>query len=152
MLFGGSQLLLVEEGAGRFSTVLRSVDGTEKRLPTTTPTKDLIAATEIDYRQYRREIKRLREEHPLFENRRDILMTYLDDFVAEALLLPAVLQKTDPVSFFVLGELLHQVVQAEDDSSASFLLNTAGELRTADELRRENQKEHQSLREKYGKG
>ena len=51
-----------------------------------------------------------------------------EDFVAEALLLPAMLQKADPVSFFVLGELLHQVLQAEDDGSASFLLHTAEEL------------------------
>ena len=124
----GSQLLLAEEGAGRFSTVLRYGDGTEKRLPVTTPAKDLIAATEIDYRKYRGEIKRLRDEHPLFEIRPDISETDFEDFVAEALLLPAMLEKTDPVSFFVLGELLHQSLQAEDDGSASFLLNAAEEL------------------------
>ena len=100
----------------------------EKRLPATTPAKDLIAATEIDYRAYRREIKRLRDEHPLFEIRPVISMTDFEDFVAEALLLPAMIQKTDPVSFFVLGELLHQSLQAEDDGSASFLLHTAEEL------------------------
>ena len=42
--------------------------------------------------------------------------------------LPSMLQKTDPVSFFVLGELLHQSLQTEDDGSASFLLNAAAEL------------------------
>ena len=128
MVFSGSQLLLVEEGEGRFSTVLQNGDGTEKHLPVTTPAIDLIAATEIDYRGYRREIKRLRDEHPLFEDRRDILVADFEDFVAEVLLLPAMLQKTDPVSFFVLGELLHQSLQAEDDGSASFLLNSAEEL------------------------
>ena len=87
--------------------------------------KDLIAATEIDYRKYRREIKRLRDEHPLFESQPDISMTDFENLVAEALLLPAMLQKPDPVSFFVLGELLHQSLQAEDDGSASFLLNAA---------------------------
>ena len=46
----------------------------------------------------------------------------------EALLLPTMLQEIDPVSFFVLGGLLHQSLQAEDDGSASFLLNAAGEL------------------------
>ena len=65
----GPQLLLVEEGAGLFSTVLRYEDGTEKRFPATTPAKDLIAAVEIDCRAYRREIKRLRDEHPLFAAR-----------------------------------------------------------------------------------
>ena len=125
MVSGGSQLLLAEDGVGRFSTVLQSVDGTEMRLPTTTPATDLIAATEIDYREYRREIKRLRDEHPLFESRPDISMADFEDFVTDALLLPALLQETDPVSFFVLGELLHQSLQTEDDGSASFLLNTA---------------------------
>ena len=48
--------------------------------------------------------------------------------MVEALLLPAMLEKTDPVSFFVLGELLHQSLQAEDDGSASFLLDAAEEL------------------------
>ena len=124
----GSQLLLAEEGAGRFSTVLHYGDGTEKRLPVTTPAKDLIAATEIDYRKYRGEIKCLRDEHPLLEERLDIPEADFEDFVAEALLLPAMLEKTDPVSFFVLGELLHQSLQAEDDGSASFLLDAAEEL------------------------
>ena len=128
MAFGSSQLLLIEEGAGRFSTVLRYGDDTERHLPITTPAKDLIAATEIDYRKYRREIKCLRDEHPLFEDRLDIPEADFEDFVAEALLLPAILEKTDPVSFFVLGELLHQSMQTEDDGSASFLLDAAREL------------------------
>ena len=125
---GGSQLLLVEKGVGLFSTVLRCGDGSEKQLPATTPAKDLIAAAEINYQEYRREIRRLREEHTLFEDRLDISVADFEDFVAEALLLPSMLQKTDPVSFFVLGELLHQSLQTEDDGSASFLLNAAAEL------------------------
>ena len=124
----GPQLLLVEKGAGLFSTVHHYEDGTEKQLPATTPAKDLIVATEIDYRTYRREIKRLRDEHPLFAARLDIPMADFEDFVAEALLLPSMLQKVDPVSFFVLGELLDQALQREDDDSALFLLNAAEEL------------------------
>ena len=92
MVVSGSQLLLAEESAGLFSTVLRYGDGTETRLPATTPAEDLIAATEIDYREYRREIKRLRDEHPLFEDRLDIPVADFEDFVAEALLLPAMLK------------------------------------------------------------
>ena len=125
---GRSQLLLVEKSAGMFSTVLHYGDGTETQLPAITPTKDLIAATEADYQEYRREIRRLREEHPLFEDRIDISVAGFEDFVAEALLLPSMLQKTDPVSSFVLGELLHQSLQTEDDGSASFLLSAAAEL------------------------
>ena len=124
----GPQLLLVEEGVGLFSTVLHYEDGTEKNLPATTPAKDLIAATEIDYRGYRGEIKRLREEHPLFQVRLNISVADFEDLVAEALLLPSMLQKTDPVSFFVLGELLHQSLQAEDAGGASFLMDAGEEL------------------------
>ena len=80
MVSGGPQLLLAEERAGRFSTVLQSVDGTEKRLPATTPATDLIAATEIDYREYRGDFKRLRDEHPLFENRPDISVVSVHKF------------------------------------------------------------------------
>lgn len=65
----GPQLLLVEKGAGLFSTVLHYEDGTEKRFPVTTPAKDLIAAAEIDYRVYRQEVIRLRDEHLLFAAR-----------------------------------------------------------------------------------
>ena len=128
MVSGGSQLLLAEEGPGQYSTVLLYGNGTAQRLPVTTPAEDLVAATEIDYSKYRREIKHLRDEHPLFEERLDIPEADFEDFVAEALLLPAMLEKTDPVSFFVLGELLHQSLQAEDDGSASFLLDAAEEL------------------------
>ena len=105
-MLSGSQLLLVEKGTGLFSAVLHYGDGTEKRLPAVTPAKDLIAAAEIDYHGYRREIKRFREKHPLFQARLDISMADFEDLVAEALFLPSMIQKIDPVSFFVLGELL----------------------------------------------
>lgn len=127
-ILSGSQLLLMEKGVGLFSTVLRYEDGTEKQLPATTPAKDLIAAVEIDHRAYRQEVKRLRDEHPLFAARLDIPVADFEDFVAEALLLPSMLQKTNPVGFFVLGELLDQALQGEDDGSALFLLNAAEEL------------------------
>ena len=48
--------------------------------------------------------------------------------MAEALLLPSMLQKVDPVSFFALGILLDQALQREDDGSAQFLLDAAQEL------------------------
>ena len=121
-------MLLVEKGAGLFSTVLHCEDGSEEQLPATTPAKDLIAAAEIDYRAYRREIKRLRDEHPLFAVRLDVPVADFEDFVAETLLLPSMLQKIDPVGFFALGILLDQALQREDDGSALFLLDAAQEL------------------------
>ena len=126
--FAELRLLLVEEGAGRFSTVLCYGDGKVERFPAVTPAEDLIAATEIDYREYRRAIKQLKEKPPLFEDRPEILEADFEDFAVEALMLPAMLRKTDPVSFFALGNLLHQNLQAEDDGSASFLLHAGAEL------------------------
>lgn len=124
----GSQLLLAEKDAGRFSIVFQYEDGTEARLPAVTPAEDLIAAVETDYRDYRREVRRLQEEHPLFEERINIPADDFEDFIAEALLLPSMLRETDPVGFFVLGELLHQSLQMKDDGTASFFLNAGAQI------------------------
>ena len=48
--------------------------------------------------------------------------------MAEALLLPSMLQKIDPVSFFALGVLLDQALRREDDGSALFLLDAGEDL------------------------
>ncbi len=122
------KLLLTEAGEGLFSTAFQHCDGTLEQRPAISPAKDLIAAAEIDYRPYRREVKRLWEEHPLFEARLDIPVADFEDFVAEALLLPSMLQKIDPVGFFALGILLDQALQREDDGSALFLLDAAQEV------------------------
>lgn len=122
------KLLLTEAGEGLFSTAFQHCDGTLEQRPAISPAKDLIAAAEIDYRPYRREVKRLRDEHPLFAPRLEIPMADFEDFVAEALLLPSMLQKIDPVGFFALGILLDQVLQREDDGSALFLLDAAQEV------------------------
>lgn len=128
MIAIGAELLLEEEGDGRFSVVLRYADGTEERLPAVTPAEALIAAVATDYSDYRREVRRLWEEHPLFEERLNIPVSDLEDFVAEALMLPSLLHKKDPVSFFVLGEFLHRSLQMEDDGSASFLLKAGQQI------------------------
>lgn len=128
MVPGGFQLLLVEEEPGRFSTVLQYRDRVVSRLPAVTPAEALISAVEIDYRDYRREVQRLWDEHPLFEERIDIPVADLEDFVAEALLLPSMIRETDPVGFFALGELLHQSLQMRDDGTAKFLLDAGAQI------------------------
>lgn len=128
MALGASQLFLTEADHGRFSMVLHHGNNAEDRLPAATPAELLIAASEIDYTDYRHEVERLRDEHPLFEERLDIPVADLEDFVAEALLLPSMLQERDPVSFFLLGELLHRSLQMQDDGSASFLLKAGHQI------------------------
>ncbi len=124
----GAELLLEKVGDGHFSVVLHYADGTEERLPAVTPAEALIATVETDYSDYRREVRRLWEEHPLFEERPEIPVADLEDFVAEALMLPSLLHEKDPVSFFVLGEFLHQSLQTEDDGSALFLLKAGQQI------------------------
>ena len=62
-------------------------DGRETILPSATPAEHLIAASEVDYSAYRREIRNLREHHPLFEER-------LERFYAELKCRPQVLDES----------------------------------------------------------
>ena len=99
------RLLIEEEENGKFAVVLHHSDGTEERLPAATPAADLIAATEIDYTDYRREIKRLWDEHPLFEERIDVSVSDFYDLVCKVRSLPSMLREIDPVSFYL--SLIH---------------------------------------------
>ena len=128
MAGGISALLLKAEDKNRWSVVLHHADGREIKLPSATPAEHLIAASEIDYSAYRREIRNLREHHPLFEERFEVSQEDFEDFVTEALLLPSMLCDIDPVSFFVLGQLLDRSLRQEDDGTASFFLYAAAQL------------------------
>lgn len=122
------RLLLKAEDKNLWSVILHHADGKTTTLPCATPAEHLIAASEIDYRPYRREIQTLREQHPLFEARFQVSLEDFEDFVAEALLLPSMLQEIDPVWYFVLEQLLDHSLRQEDDGSASFLLRAANQL------------------------
>lgn len=128
MAGGISALLLKAEDKDRWSVVLHHADGRETTLPSATPAEHLIAASELDYSAYRREIRNLREHHPLFEERLEVSQADFDDFVAEALLLPSMLRDIDPVGYFALGLLMDQSLRQEDNGSALFLLNAAAQL------------------------
>ena len=122
------RLLIEEEENGKFAVLLHHSDGTEERLPAATPAADLIAATEIDYTDYRREIKRLWDEHPLFEERIDVSVSDFYDLVSKVRSLPSMLREIDPVSFYFLEESLPKNCLEEDDGSASFLLYAGANL------------------------
>ncbi len=121
----GAELYLAEMAEGRFSILLR--DGsTVTQMPATTPAQALIALSELDYTHYRKVVRWLRDEHPLFDERLNIPMSDLEDFAAEAILLTPDLLEIDPVSGFVVTNILHRTLQAEDDGTAMFML-TAGQ-------------------------
>ena len=66
-----SELYLMEIEDGRFSVLLW--DGrTVTQMPAMTPAEALIAFSELDYTDYRKAVRWLRDEHPLFEERIDI--------------------------------------------------------------------------------
>ena len=115
-----SELYLMELGDGRFSILLCD-DRTETQMPAMTPAEALIAFSELDYTDYRKVVRWLRDEHPLFEERIDIPVSDLEDFVAEAILLTPDLYEIDPVSGFVVTDLLCWTLQARDDGTAMFL-------------------------------
>ena len=111
----------------QFSVLLADGAGSVQ-LPAATPAKDLLDAVSIDYTDYRQAIRRLRDEHPLFEPKLDIPMAELEDLAGEALLLPSMLSERDPISMFALGWQLDRCLRMEDDGSASFLLRAGQAL------------------------
>ena len=122
-----SELYLMEVGDGRYSILLCD-DRTETQMPAMTPAESLIAFSELDYTAYRKVVRWLRDEHPLFEERIDIPVSDLEDFAAEAILLTPDLHEIDPVSGFVVTDILHRTLQAEDDGTAMFLLTAGQEI------------------------
>ncbi len=121
--------LWIETGEeGKICVVMEDASGQVTELPPVTPAEDLIAAEELDHGLYRREIQRLYDEHPLFEERLDVSMSDLEDLAAEALMLPSMLQESDPLSFFEVGYLLDQALRMKDDGSAAFLLRAGQRL------------------------
>lgn len=121
--------LWIETGDdGKICIVMSGTYRPETLLPFVTPAEDLVAAVEMDYTAYRREVQRLYERHPLFEANLDISVSELEDLSAEALLLPSVLHEIDPLGFFELGNLLDKALRMRDDGSASFLLRAGQRL------------------------
>lgn len=127
--------LWAEVGAdGKICVLMVGWDGQKERSPLIDPAEELIAASELDYTAYRRKIQCLYDGHPLFEERLDIPESDLEDLAAEALMLPSMLQESDPLSFFELGNLLNQALRMRDDGSALFLLHAGQRLLQALEV------------------
>lgn len=97
-------------------------DGKEERIEGVSPAEDLVNALEPDYRAYRAEIQRLRDEHPLFEEGFDIAENAYHDFLAEAMTTAELLRDIDPVSYFMVVSKLDAALRIPDDGTASFLL------------------------------
>ena len=122
-----SELYLMEAGDGRYSILLCD-DRSITQMPAMTPAESLIAFSELDYTDYRKAVRWLRDEHPLFEERIDIPVSDYEDFVGEAILLTPDLCEIDSVSGFVVTDILHRTLQTEDDGTAMFLLTSGQQI------------------------
>ena len=81
--------LWIETGDdGKICVVMSGAYGPETHLPFVTPAEDLVAAAEMDYTAYRREIQRLYEEHPLFEPKERNAVFPVVPFVKSILISP----------------------------------------------------------------
>lgn len=98
-------------------------DGKEKRISNVNPVKDLIAAIEIDYSDYRRRITQL-HNLPLFQEKLDIAMWEYEELVNSARKIPSLIEKIDPVGAFVVRRRIEMILQHPDDGSAMYLLES----------------------------
>lgn len=115
-------IYLETDASGEIEVVLPGGAGSEERLPRTAPERDLIFAVEADYSGYRKELFRLREKHPLFEETLDVRETDLQDLTAQAQALAETLREIDPVAHFTVAAGLDDALRMRDDGLASFLL------------------------------
>ena len=119
-----TMICLETDGSGGIEVVLPDEGGGEVRLPRTTPEWELILAVETDYSAYCKELRRLRESHPLFEELSDIRETCLQDLTTQAWALAETLREIDPVACFTVAAGLDAARRIRDDGSASLLLRS----------------------------
>lgn len=112
---------LQQDAEGKIQVDLITENSVEPYLSAVTPAEALLMALDADYTEYRRALQKL-QEHSLFEPKLNISLEEYEDFIAEAVLLPAALKTTDPISYQMLGIGLETILQIPDDGSALFLI------------------------------
>ena len=98
-----------------------SPDGKEERISNINPSRDLIAAMEMDYSLYRGEVVEL-YNLPLFAPKLDIDYREYRELVRTAWFLPELIQNIDPIGAFVVRQRIKLITQRPDDGSASYWL------------------------------
>lgn len=99
----------------------------ERTLPVASPINDLLAALDIDFSQYRRDVQCL-YEHPLFAEALDISEDTLAELVADVLITAETLRDLDPISYFVTTAKPGYSLSRPGDGTASFWLRAGHEL------------------------
>lgn len=118
-------LYLQTEDESTVEVLMVDIEGKENKTEPVSPSDDLIRVLEYDYSEYRSEIRKLRDEHPLLEESVDVSILDYEDFLEAAFELPERIKGFDSVSYFVMVSRLASVLRIPDDHNASFLLNNA---------------------------
>ena len=116
-------LYVQTENESAIDILMVTPDGKEKWISNVDPVKDLMAAIEIDYSEYRRRIMQL-HNLPLFQEKLDIAMREYEELVNSARKIPNLIAKTDPVGAFVVRRRIEMILQHPDDGSAMYLLES----------------------------
>ncbi len=125
----GPRICLMTDGGPEVEIILIDENGEQQHLPKQTPAELLVEAASIDYGAYRTEVRRLWDEHPLFEESDTVNMEDFYDLAVDALCLPDTLKEVDPLSHFVLLERLRMfILQMKDNGSALFPLQTGADM------------------------
>lgn len=124
-------LYLQTEDESMVEILMVDIEGKENKTEPVSPSDDLVRVLEYDYSEYRREIRKLRDEHPLLEESSDVSSLDYEDFLEAAFELPERIKGFDPVGYFVVVSRLASVLRIPDDNSASFLLNNAQRILSA---------------------
>ena len=114
-------LYVQTENESAIDILMVTPEGKERRISNVDPVKDLMAAIEIDYSEYRRRIMQL-HNLPLFQEKLDIAMWEYEELVNSARKIPNLIAKTDPVGAFVVRRRIEMILQHPDDGSAMYLL------------------------------
>lgn len=123
----GPTIYLETDDSGEIEIVLVIHAGEEQRLPRTTPEQDLVCAVELDYSVYRNEVHRLREEHPLFEEKPEVSSADYADLTAQVTRIAETMRELDPVAYFAITARLDLIRRAPDDGSAQYLLSNGSQ-------------------------
>ena len=100
----------------------------QRVLAAVSPIEDLVSAVEMDYSEYRKQYKKLYDEHPLFDEKFDISYLEYIDLVEQAKKCVGRLRNIDPVGHFIASCKIEAVLRIPDNGSASYLLSCGAQI------------------------
>lgn len=118
-------LTITEDPGGLLRKQLLDYDGTILLDETVLPHDDLIRFMHRPLEEYSRQLTEL-EEHPLFKESLDVSVLDFQDLASQCFAVANGLQTDFPEAYFLMRIALDDIMTAEDDGSASSLLQAGG--------------------------